>query len=147
MDMSKLFEPDKLYDFWPSGYATPFQNSQSTIRFIIYATFVAFVITRDMRYILIGAAAAAFVMSQYTSLFSEVYEDESPNTPTKQAQQVFDENPLISDNAFTNRFNPVPKNDLQTHLEARFPGMLVPNCREDPSKCDPDARGLGRLRP
>jgi len=144
--MSKLFEPDKLYDFWPSGYDTPVQNSQSTIRFIVYATLVAFVITRDMRYILIGAAAAAFVMSQYTSLFSEVYEDESPSPPPKQAQQVFDENPLISDNAFTNRFNPVPKNDLQTHLESRFPGMLVPNCREDPSKCDPDARGLGRLR-
>jgi hypothetical protein len=145
MDMSKLFETDKLYDFWPSGYATQEQNTQSTVRFILYATVVAFLITRDVKYILIGAAAAAFVMSQYTSLFSEVYEDESP--PPKQAQQVFDENPLISDNAFTNRFNPVPTNDLKTHLESRFSGMMGPNCREDPSKCDPDARGLGRLRP
>jgi hypothetical protein len=58
MDFRQIFRNDKLLSFWPSSRQTAEDRTYSTIRFILYATVIIYIIKRDARIF----ALAALVM-------------------------------------------------------------------------------------
>ena len=59
MDFRQVFRNDKLLSFWPSARQTADERTYSTIRFILYASVLVYIIKRDSRIF----ALAALVIS------------------------------------------------------------------------------------
>ena len=55
MDFRQIFRNDKLLSFWPSSRQTAEDRTYSTIRFILYATVIIYIIKRDARIFALAA--------------------------------------------------------------------------------------------
>lgn len=76
MDIYKsLMDKDKIMDCWPSGYQTPKENTESTIRFILYSSIIVFLLLKDNRAVIVGALAIGYmIMNMQRSESMEDYE-------------------------------------------------------------------------
>lgn len=63
--MEDLFRKDALLDFWPSASQTAMERVQSTTRFIIYASLLVFLITRDVRVVALGGLVLTILYLLY----------------------------------------------------------------------------------
>jgi len=61
MDPREIFRSDQLLDFWPRATQTAKERVASTIRFVIYATVIVYLITRDVRVVALGGLVLAIL--------------------------------------------------------------------------------------
>jgi hypothetical protein len=59
--IEEIFANDKLSNFWPSSSQTHQENVFSTIRFILYASVLIYIITKDYRVVYLGLGIIAYV--------------------------------------------------------------------------------------
>jgi hypothetical protein len=139
MDVHSLLDTSKLDQFWPSTYSTPVEKSESTTRFLFYATIIALLITSDVRYLVIGALFIAFIWYTSGPVVDEDYE-EPPPPPADDLQFPYSR----SQHESTINFHKPPTNDLGTFLSTTYPRLYNNQvCRDNPAMCSPDARGAG----
>lgn len=67
MDPSEIFRTDKLLQFWPTSKQSSRERFQSTLRFIIYATCIVYLIKRDSRIFALGILSGAIAYYMYTA--------------------------------------------------------------------------------
>jgi hypothetical protein len=58
----EIFASDKLLDFWPTDTKSFRDNTEASIRFILYASVAIYLIYRDYRYIYLGLAVIALLV-------------------------------------------------------------------------------------
>lgn len=60
-----LFDVNKVFEFWPNSSQTSEERVNATLRFVIYATCVVYVIKRDTRIFVLGIMAIAVIYLMY----------------------------------------------------------------------------------
>ena len=60
-----LFDVNKVFEFWPVGTQSSEERVNATLRFIIYASCIVYVIRRDTRIFVLGIMMAAIVYIMY----------------------------------------------------------------------------------
>lgn len=55
MDLREIFRNDKLQEFWPSSKQSAKDRVASTVRFILYACVLVYILSRDPRVMVLGA--------------------------------------------------------------------------------------------
>jgi hypothetical protein len=141
-----LFTQDTVFQFWPSQKQTPIERIESTARFIIYGSLIAFALKRNVKILILGTVlliglffysnqmlGVSFVNGMNTEdpfgnlQMNKVY---NASTAKQWAQDTF-----TSDmrNAERN-FYTAPSNDLDSFL-GFVHGGRKPFCRQDQSAC------------
>jgi hypothetical protein len=134
MDIYKnLMDKDKIMDCWPSGYQTPKENTESTIRFILYASLIVFLIMKDNRAVLIGALAIGFIYMNMKKDDVEDYVQETPppqlpsQSPPQPIQVLDPSNPygnrLLGDVSTGFKNTPPDPAQLQQYWDTISPGL------------------------
>jgi hypothetical protein len=59
--IEEIFAKDKILNFWPSSSQTHQENVFSTIRFILYASVLIYIITRDYRVVYLGLGIIVYI--------------------------------------------------------------------------------------
>lgn len=156
-DPLQLVRSDKITKFWPTGKQTSSERVNATSRFIVYASCLLYVITRDSRMILLGGVLLGILYVMWMSNmvpndFISVYGSSSCRDPTYNNPLG---NPLIGDdpnrpgpcwypsveskvNEFQmldrsarRNFYSIPMNDLESFKEGLNPDLYAPSCRDD----------------
>lgn len=148
-----IFQTDKLLQFWPHSKQTRKERMESSIRFIVYATLIAYAFKRDVRIILLGLIVLIGISAFYRVKSDGVANyttstDDNPlgnilvtDDPTKPPARVTDEEisqKLNLPSRWAERqFYTMPSttfpNDLESYLIADGRGR--PNCRENQFAC------------
>ena len=123
-----LFQTDKLLQFWPTKKQSYKDRIDSAARFIIYASFIAYMLRKDNR--ILGVAAFILII---IFLFRRSHQDEVRAVASSKDDESF-----FPESRWTDRqFYTVPDNDdLEGFL--KFAYGKNDNCRENPEMCDPD---------
>lgn len=126
--MMDLFNPDKLLQFWPNSKQSYNDRIDAAARFVIYATFIAYMLRRDNR--VIGVAAFILIVM---FLFRRGNQKQKPTAKIPGADESF-----FPESRWTDRqFYTVPDNsDLDGFL--KFAYGKNDTCRTNPEMCDPD---------
>jgi hypothetical protein len=146
-----LFTQDTVFQFWPSQKQTPAERIESTARFIIYGSLIAFAMKRNVKILILGTVllVGLYYYSQnvkqpMTTLVNENPEDPFGNfqddkvyRPTRARRWA--EDTFTSDvrNAERN-FYTAPSNDLDNFLDFVHGGKNKPFCRQDQKSCVAD---------
>lgn len=69
MDWRDIFQSSKVLEFWPSAGQTADERMHSTARFVIYATTLSYLISRDTRIFVLGIMVLSILY--YISLTSD----------------------------------------------------------------------------
>lgn len=151
----QLIRSDKISKFWPTGRQTKSERINATSRFIIYAACLLYVITRDPRVLMIGAALLGIlyvmwisnmVPNDFMGASRSGCRDPTYNNPMgnrligddpdlpgpcwyPSVESRVNEFQLLNRSARRN-FYSVPENDLESLKEALHPDMYRPNCRD-----------------
>lgn len=165
-DPKKLVNSKNIYDFWPTKNNTPDQNVNATSRFIIYSVCILYLIRRDIRIVGVGVLALGvlyymyrfnMINSGYTAKYinkdrpmfdipvdhDSLPEDFLKNDINYGPQRSRSSLPEHMRNAYNRQFIPGAQDsnhEGQTHFAQSLYGGKT--CREDPSLCDPNARGV-----
>jgi hypothetical protein len=104
MDLKEIFRNDKLLEFWPSSKQPAKDRVASTVRFVLYACVLVYILTRDARIMVMGGLVIGtlFVLDKNGMVFEGVarptardgrmFKDVSMPTPNNPWM-----NPLITD--------------------------------------------------
>lgn len=150
-------DTSKLLQFWPSAKQTHRERFESSARFVVYASLIAFVMRRDVRILLLGVLV---LLAMY--LYYRITPSGSPSYST-----VTDDNPagnyLVSDDPMRlptratsdeismklnlpsrwaeRQFYTMPVTTAGGDLDAflAFNGRGQPNCRENQWACSADS--------
>lgn len=153
---TELFRTDKISKFWPTGRQTTSERINATTRFIIYASCILYVITRDIRLFLLGGVLLGILYIMWMSDMvpndfigvgsAQTCRDPTYNNPM--GNPLIGEDPnlpgpcwypsvesRVNDFQLLNRsarrnFYSIPTNDIETFKEALNPNLYEPNCRE-----------------
>lgn len=126
--MLDLFNPDKLLQFWPNNNQSYKERIDAAARFVIYASFIAYMLRRDNR--VIGVATFILIIM---FLFQRGNIPSPAITNTAAPDESF-----FPESRWTNRqFYTVPDNsDLDGFL--KFAYGKNDTCRNNPEMCDPE---------
>ncbi len=126
-----LFNSDKLLQFWPSSKQSYSDRVDAAARFIIYASFIAYMLRRDNR--IIGVATFILII-----IFLFKRSNQQDRAASGMAVEVPKEESFFPDSRWTTRqFYTVPDtSDLDGFL--KFAYGKDDNCRTNPEMCDPD---------
>ena len=108
---SDLFSKDSLTDFWPSDGRTYLENTNATIRFILYASVLVYILTGDYRVVYLGVVVIAFLLSTLDSKGVSYFEDRvdaQPSVP-KAVDLVQKQQSILTERQFASmpsEFNP-----------------------------------------
>jgi len=139
----QLMDKNKIMDFWPSDDWTPQQNTEATLRFIVYSSLLVFLILRDSRALIIGGLAFGYIYINIDNDREKDPEDYTseppPNPPPFPNPQPFPNSqpppntPLNTNNPYGNRLVsdmgtpnvPVAHNEeqLQSYWDSISPGL------------------------
>ena len=144
-----LFTQETVFQFWPTIKQTPIQRIESTARFIIYGSLIAFALKRNVKILILGTVLliGLFFYSNQTlgvSFVNGVNAEDpfgnlkmnkvyNPSVTKQWAQDTFSSDVR---NAERN-FYTAPSNDLDSFLEFVYGGK-PPFCRQDQSACSAD---------
>lgn len=66
MDLKEIFRNDKLLQFWPSSRQSSKDRIASTVRFVLYASVLVYILTNDVRVMILGVLVLGtlYVMNQ-----------------------------------------------------------------------------------
>ena len=67
MDPKDVFNSDQLLNFWPSSSQSAKDRTSATARFVIYASVIVFLITRDSRVFALGGLVLAILYYLWTA--------------------------------------------------------------------------------
>ncbi|BAT22311.1 hypothetical protein [Yellowstone lake phycodnavirus 2] len=67
MDPSEIFRTDQLLNFWPTGTQSAKERTASTVRFVLYASVIVYLINRDNRVFALAGLVLAILYYLYTS--------------------------------------------------------------------------------
>ena len=164
MDLTELFNSDKVLMFWPSQNQSAKERVYATTRFILYLSCILYIIRRDVRIIIMGTALIAILYVMYKNGMikegSSKYAAGTTGTVTnpmanaeygQEMTQTMD--PVDSKNAWDSlhpfqegrwfaesNFYTVPRNSGEEFLKKTYPAMFKPVCRDtDGSACDLDS--------
>jgi len=149
---SDLFSTSQLLDFWPSEGRSYIDNTNATIRFILYAASAVYLLTGDFRVVYLGLIVMGFLMysmnTKGISYFNEDYNEpapkQAPNTMNISGIPPPDEHPVnLMNRQVPDRTIPVPKYDPTNFMNTAFPGILRSNGVMGRTTGDPDQRGAG----
>lgn len=126
-----LFNPDKLLQFWPDSKQSYSERIDAAARFVIYASFIAYMLRRDNRVI----GVAAFIL-----IIMFLFRRSSISKPVAKIPGA--EESFFPESKWTDRqFYTVPDNgDLDGFL--RFAYGKNDTCRTNPEMCDPDSNPM-----
>ncbi len=141
-----LFTQETVFQFWPSQKQTPVERIESTARFIIYGSLIAFALKRNVKILILGTVLliGLFLYSNQTlgvSFINGVNPDDpfgnfqmnkvhNASVAKQWAQDTFSTDVR---NAERN-FYTAPSNDLDSFL-GFVHGGRKPFCRQDQSAC------------
>ena len=132
--VEEIFAKDKLLKFWPSSTQTHQENIFATIRFILYASVLIYIITKDYRVVYLGLGIIAYINLVGVEV-QESYVTEEPPTETftdipaptdqvKMATGIPQETPDVPDfskihpkldtTSLTQRFFKMPVNEIDS---------------------------------
>ena len=148
---SDLFSTSQLTDFWPSEGRSYIDNTNATIRFILYAASAVYLLTGDFRVVYLGLIIIGFLIysinSKGISYFNEDYDEpktSEPPSPILNQNIPVQENPVeLMNRQIPDRTIPVPKYDPTNFMNTAFPGILRSNGVMGRTTGDPDQRGAG----
>ena len=148
-----LFTQETVFQFWPTTKQTPIQRIESTARFIIYGSLIAFALKRNVKILILGTVllVGLFFYSNQTlgvSFVNSVTTDDpfgnfqmnkvhNPSVAKQWAQDIFSTDVR---NAERN-FYTAPSNDLDSFL-GFVHGGRKPFCRQDQSMCSADTNPM-----
>lgn len=145
-------DTDKLLQFWPSPNQTRQERTESSVRFIIYATLLAFLLKRDTRIVLLGVLVLASIYL-YTRLVpvspmnsssvtydnpvgNQLLTDDPNKPPTRATNQEISQKLNLPSRWAERQFYTIPQDDLKSYLE--FNGRGFPSCRDNQWACNAD---------
>lgn len=67
MNPAEIFQTNKLLQFWPTADQSARERFQATVRFVIYATCIVYLIKRDPRVFALGALVCSIAYYMYVS--------------------------------------------------------------------------------
>jgi hypothetical protein len=138
-----IFQTDKLLQFWPNDKQTKREKMESSIRFIVYATLVAYAFKRDVRIVFLGLIVLVGIYAFYKVKSNG---STSPTSDNPMGNRLMHEEngTRVSDEEISQKLNlpsrwaerqfyTMPENDLGSYLKSD--GRGVANCREDQNVC------------
>lgn len=158
--MEELFKSDKVLQFWPTEKQSPKERAYATTRFILYASCILYIIRRDVRILLVAAAALFAVYYMYKNgmiketEYKYVKEPKKGNVmnngldgaPDKSSlKAAWDQiHPFMEDRWFAeHNFYTAPGVDNEQFIKGTYSNLMMPVCRDNPHFCDPDS-SMGR---
>ena len=163
MNLSELFNSDKVLIFWPTKNQSAKERVYATTRFILYLSCILYIIRRDVRILIMGAALIFILYMMYkngmikegerkpTGAFGTVQnpmanarhgEELTQTTESVDSKTAWDTlHPFQEGRWFAeHNFYTVPKNSGEAFLKTTYPVMFKPTCRDsDGSACDLDS--------
>lgn len=120
MDLKEIFRNDKLLDFWPSSKQPAKDRVASTVRFVLYACVLVYVLTQDPRIMVLGALVIGtlFVLDKNGMVFEGM------------ARPVARDGRMFKDVSMPTPENPW-MNPLMTDNPDRAPSAFYPTVREE----------------
>ena len=154
--MEELFKSDKVLQFWPTDKQTPKERAFATTRFILYASCILYIIRRDVRILLVGAAALFAVYYMYKNGMIKETEykyvkkssKENPmnngldGPPDKNSlKAAWDQiHPFMEGRWFAeHNFYTAPDLDNENFMKSTYSNLMMPVCRDNPQFCDPES--------
>lgn len=154
--MEEIFKSDKILQFWPTDKQSPKERAYATTRFILYASCILYLIRRDVRVLLVGAAALFAVYYMYKNGMikdtSYKYVKESakgnlmnngldgPPDRNSLKQAWNDWHPFMEGRWFAeHNFYTAPELDNEKFIKGAYSNLMMPVCRDNPEFCDPDS--------
>lgn len=144
-----LFSYDKLLQFWPTASQTRQERTESSVRFIVYATIIAFLLKRDVRIVLLGVLVllSIYVYMRITptspsNSSSVTYDNpvgnilltDDPNKPpTRATDEEISQKLNLPSRWAERQFYTVTQDDLGSYLA--FNGRGLPTCRDNQWAC------------
>ena len=163
MDLTELFNSDKVLMFWPSKNQSAKERVYATTRFILYLSCILYIIRRDVRIIIMGTALIFILYLMYKNGMIKEGRARVPGTvgtvtnPMANASHGEEMSqttePVDSKSAWDvlhpfqegrwfaeHNFFTMPKNSGEAFLKTTYPVMFKPTCRDsDGSACDLDS--------
>lgn len=153
----ELFRTDRITKFWPTGQQTTSERINATTRFVIYASCILYVITRDVRIfmlggILLGILYVMWISDMVPNDFVALYGKSRCRDPTynnPMGNPLIGEDPSLPgpcwypsvetrvnefqmlDRSARRNFYSIPTNDIESMKLALNPNIYGPNCRDD----------------
>lgn len=124
--IEEIFARDKITKFWPTSTQTRQENIFSTIRFILYAAVLIYIITKDYRSVYLGLAVITYitvvgveVKERYVSAPIPpviVTDPIAPGVPqtTPDVPDFAEVHPNIDTTSLQQRFYKVPVNEIES---------------------------------
>ncbi len=158
--MEEIFRSDKILQFWPSEKQSPRERALATTRFILYASCILYLIRRDVKILLVGAAALFAVYYMYKngmikdtgyrymkkSANGNVMNNGLDGPPDRASlKSSWDQiHPFMEGRWFAeHNFYTAPDSDNEKFMKNAYSNLMMPVCRDNPEFCDPDS-SMGR---
>lgn len=159
--MEELFNSEKVLQFWPTEKQSPKERAYATTRFILYASCILYIIRRDVRVLLVGAAALFAVYYMYKNgmikeseyqyvkksadgnVMNNGIEDGPPDRSS--LKKAWDQiHPFMEGRWFSeHNFYTAPDIDNEKFLKSTYSNLKMPVCRDNPDFCDVNS-SMGR---
>jgi hypothetical protein len=139
--MDDLFDKSKLLSVWPSNDQSPKERIASSIRFVLYTTFLVYIIKRDTRVVLLGIGISFILYTMYNNGAVTSVKGAYDGNAAGYGYMGREWNPM-TDGTYSSQhsFFQMPENNLDAFLKGAYPDMFRPRCRDDTASCDPDMR-------
>lgn len=148
-----LFAQETVFQFWPTVKQTPIERLESTARFIIYGSLIAFAMKRNVKILVLGTVMliGLYIYSKQTLgvsiLNSSSVDDPFGNFPMSKVYNAATAKQWANDtfssdtrNAERN-FYTAPSNDMDSFL-GFVHGGRKPFCRQDQTMCSADTNPM-----
>jgi len=153
---SELFSTDNLSDFWPSAGRTYLENTNATIRFILYTSVAVYLLTGDYRVVYLGLIIICFLLYSLDSKGVSYFKDEEDykepivtGERTHWGRQRRTTEPEVlnqKQQSALDRTILVPLYDPHNFMHTAFPTIVKDNGGMGRSVGDPNARGPGNVQ-
>jgi hypothetical protein len=159
---AELIASDKLTNFWPSSKQSYDERINSSTRFILYSSLLAFTLRRDVRILLLGVLIilAVFLTYRLRPPIEKTYTESTLDNPMgnilmgdytefpdrsraaidpaavrRNMNDIFPENTRSAERQFYSMPSTTIPNDLDAFLDFTYGGKSRPNCRENQMAC------------
>jgi hypothetical protein len=160
--MEEIFKSDKILQFWPNDKQTPKERAYATTRFILYASCILYLIRRDVKILLVGAAAlfAVYYMYKNGMIKDTGYKYVNQSRQGNVMNNGLDGGGPPDRNSLKENWNKIhphaegrwfaehnfytaPELDNEKFMKGAYSNLMMPVCRDNPEFCDPDS-SMGR---
>lgn len=119
--IKEIFAKDKILNFWPTSSQSHQENVFSTIRFILYASVLIYIITKDYRAVYLGLAVIAYITMVGVEVNESYAITPALNSETVGVSQTTPDvpdfaevHPTIDTTSLQQRFFKMPVNEIES---------------------------------